>query len=69
MDREFFRSTVLPPLAAVKLSAIVEACGVTKGSASTWRAGKRTPHPSHWLALAELAGLLGTAGQSATSAD
>jgi CRISPR associated protein Cas1 len=63
MDPEYYRSMVLPALATVKLSAIVEACGVSRGSASTWRAGKRSPHPSHWPALAELAGLR-TAGQS-----
>ena len=57
MDPDFFRSTVLPTLATVKLSAIVEACGVAKGSASNWRTGKRTPHPSHWPALAELTGI------------
>jgi hypothetical protein len=45
MDPEFFRSMVLPALATVKLSAIVEVCGVAKGTASDWRAGKRTPHP------------------------
>ncbi len=66
MDSEFFRSMVLPALATVKLSAIVEACGVAKGTASSWRAGKRTPHPSHWSALAELTGLR-TAGQSVTT--
>jgi hypothetical protein len=63
MNPEFFRSMVLPALATVKLSAIVEACGMAKGTASDWRRGKRTPHPSHWPALAELAGL-GTGGQS-----
>jgi hypothetical protein len=57
---------VLPALATVKLSAIVETCGVAKGTASDWRAGKRTPHRSHWPALADLAGL-GTAGQSVTT--
>ena len=66
VDPEFFRSMILPALATVKLSAIVEACGVSKGTASYWRSGKWTPHPSRWPALAELAGL-GTAGQSVTT--
>jgi hypothetical protein len=66
MDPEFFRSMVLPALATIKLSAIVEARGVAKGTASNWRAGKRTPHPSHWSELAELTGLR-TAGQSVTT--
>jgi CRISPR-associated protein Cas1 len=55
LDPELFRSMVLPALATVKLSAIVEACGVAKGTASNWRTGKSTPHPSHWSKLAELA--------------
>jgi hypothetical protein len=66
MDPEFFRSMVLPALATVRLSAIVEACGVAKGTGSSWRTAKRTPHPSHWSALAELTGLR-TAGQSETT--
>jgi CRISPR-associated endonuclease Cas1 len=55
MDPADFRSAVLPALATIKLSAIVAACGVSKGTASYWRSGKWTPHPSHWLKLAELA--------------
>jgi hypothetical protein len=66
LQPEVFRSMVLPALATVKLSAIVESCGVAKGTASNWRAGKQTPHPSHWSALAELTGLR-TAGQSVTT--
>jgi hypothetical protein len=54
MDPEGFRSTILPGLATVKLSAIIQACGVSKGTASYWRSGKWTPHPSHWSKLAEL---------------
>jgi len=57
MDPERFRSVILPGIATVKLSAIVEACGVSKGTASYWRSGKWTPHPSHWSKLAELAGV------------
>lgn len=49
-----FDATVLPALATVKLSAIVDVCGVTKSTASNWRTGKVRPHPSHWSALAEL---------------
>ena len=52
MDPEFFRSMVLPALATVKLSAIVEACGVAKGTASNWRAGSgplTRPTGRRWL--------------------
>jgi CRISPR-associated endonuclease Cas1 len=56
-DPQRFAATIRPALAAVKLSAIVAACGVTKSTASSWRTGKTTPHVSHWPALAELAGV------------
>ena len=44
-------------LATVTLSAIVAACGVSKGTASAWRAGRYVPPLRHWEALAELAGV------------
>jgi hypothetical protein len=55
MDPERFETTVLPALASVKLAAIVEACGVSKSTASSWRTGKVRPHPMHWQNLSELA--------------
>ncbi len=42
-------------LAAVKLSAIMEACGVSKATASAWRAGRYVPPVRHWKALGGLA--------------
>jgi hypothetical protein len=53
-DPELFRREILPGLRAVKLSAIVEAAGISKGYASQVRAGKYTPHVSTWQALAAL---------------
>jgi hypothetical protein len=44
-------------MAGVKLSAIVEAIGMSKDYASQIRAGKWTPHVSTWPALARLAGV------------
>ncbi len=44
-------------LATVKLSAIVEACGVSKATASAWRAGRYVPPFRHWKGLAGLAGI------------
>ncbi len=55
-DPEFFAREVLPGLAGVKLSEIVEATGLSKSYASTVRAGKWRPHVSTWAALAELVG-------------
>jgi hypothetical protein len=53
-DPEMFRRDILPNLHGVKLSAIVEATGLSKGYASTVRSGKWTPHVSTWRAFAEL---------------
>lgn len=53
-DPELFRREILPVLKSVKLSAIVEAAGISKGYASQVRAGKFTPHVSTWNALAKL---------------
>ncbi|MGH9110023.1 MAG: CRISPR-associated endonuclease Cas1 [Acidimicrobiales bacterium] len=41
-------------LATVKLSAIVAACGVSKATASSWRAGRYVPPVRHWDALTQL---------------
>ena len=56
-DPEMFRQEILPKLATVKLREIVEATGLSKGYASTIRAGKFTPHVSTWSALGELVGV------------
>ena len=61
-DPEWFRSDVLPRLATVKLSEIVEAAGCSKASASDIRRGKWTPHVSIWSALADLSSLAGSVG-------
>jgi hypothetical protein len=53
-DPELFRREMLPRLAAVKLSGIIEAPGCSKAYASDIRRGKWTPHVSTWAALAEL---------------
>jgi hypothetical protein len=48
-DPDYFSKKIFPGLQGVKLSAIVEACGVSKGTAWDWRAGRWRPHPSHWM--------------------
>ncbi len=67
-DPEMFRRDILPRLATVKLSEIVEAIGCSKASASDVRRGKRTPHVSTWPALAELEGVKLTARPADTDA-
>jgi len=59
-DPEMFRRDVLPRLATVKLSEIMDATGMSKGFASQVRAGKFQPHVSTWQALGGLVGF-GTA--------
>jgi hypothetical protein len=46
-----FRRDILPRLAGVKLSEIVEAAGCSKAYASDIRRGKWTLHVSTWRAL------------------
>ena len=46
-------------LATFPLPAIVAACGVSKATASAWRAGRYVPPLRHWETLAELAGMPG----------
>jgi hypothetical protein len=48
---------VLPKLAGMKLTQIMEAAGCSKGHASVIRSGKSTAHVSTWPALAVLAGV------------
>ncbi len=47
---------VLPALQAVSIRQLVAATGLSSSACSRVRAGKITPHPRHWAALAELAG-------------
>jgi hypothetical protein len=50
-DPERFAQEILPGLAGVKLSEIVEVTGLSKSYASTVRAGKWTPHVSYLIAV------------------
>jgi hypothetical protein len=56
-EPDYFETTILPGLATVKLSTMVDATGLSKGFCSRVRAGKFAPHVSHWPALAALAGV------------
>jgi hypothetical protein len=55
-DLAWFDREVQPWLRTMRLSQIMEACGVAKGTASDWRTGRWRPHPSHWAKLAEAVG-------------
>lgn len=54
---EWVAEALRPALAGVTLRRVVDACHVTKSTASSWRNGHTTPHPMHWRILAELAGV------------
>jgi transcriptional regulator with XRE-family HTH domain len=56
LDRADFFATITPRLKELPLRQIMQAAGVTKATASGYRNGKSVPHPSYWLALAELVG-------------
>jgi len=49
---------VLPRLSQVTVRQLQDATGLSSSGCSMIRSGKRTPHPRHWAALAELASSL-----------
>jgi hypothetical protein len=56
LNEECYVRKIQPRLKAVKVREISEALKVTQPYAALIRAGRRQPHPRHWLALAKLAG-------------
>jgi len=53
-DPEKFRQSILPGLQGVSLSKIMQACDVSKSTASVIRSGKLVPAVRHWSRLAAL---------------
>jgi hypothetical protein len=56
LDQSFFEEQILPRLRAVAASRIISAVEVSEPYALAIRAGRRRPHPRHWLRLASLTG-------------
>ncbi|MHB8486652.1 MAG: CRISPR-associated endonuclease Cas1 [Candidatus Acidiferrales bacterium] len=54
LTEEVYHEKIQPKLATVTVSAIASALGVSKPYATDIRAGKRVPHPRHWLTLVKL---------------
>jgi CRISPR-associated endonuclease Cas1 len=54
---ETYTRNIQPRLGTVTIPAISAALGVSEPYAADIRAGRRRPHPRHWQALAELAGV------------
>jgi len=57
LTREAYVNQIQPALASVAKSQIRLALGVSEPYSSDIQAGKRVPHPRHWQALADLAGI------------
>jgi hypothetical protein len=54
LNEEAYRTKIQPALAGIAVPAIATALGVSQPYATDIRAGKRTPHPRHWLMLARI---------------
>jgi CRISPR-associated endonuclease Cas1 len=59
LDENAYAKQIQPHLGDVTISTIALTLGVSLPYASGIRAGKRRPHPRHWLSLAKLAGIPG----------
>lgn len=57
ISEDLLHHDVLPALRAVSVRQLVAATGLSSSACSRLRAGKMTPHPRHWEALAALAGM------------
>jgi CRISPR-associated endonuclease Cas1 len=56
-DPEIFRRDILPELRRTRIAELVAATGLSEHYCSLIRLGKKTPHPRHWQALREAAGI------------
>ncbi|HWY59398.1 MAG TPA: CRISPR-associated endonuclease Cas1 [Terriglobales bacterium] len=59
LNEQTYTKRIQPLLAGVANPVIMSALGVSVTYAVAIRAGRRRPHPRHWRALAELAGVSG----------
>ncbi len=55
LNEECYVQKIQPQLRAIKVREIAQALKVSKPYAAFIRAGRRRPHPRHWLALAKMA--------------
>jgi len=54
LNEEIYREKIQPRLVGLTVPSISSALGVSEPYAAAIRAGKRMPHPRHWLSLARL---------------
>jgi len=57
LTEQFYAAEIQPRLQYVTLSTLSAALSVSRTYASNVRAGRRQPHPRHWLTLAGLVGI------------
>ena len=57
LNEDMYRAKIQPRLALITISTLASTLGVSESYAANIRAGRHHPHPRHWLALAELAGV------------
>src|ERR1700675_122651 len=57
LNQDTYLAKIQPRLAGVTISALASALEVSESYAADIRAGRRRPHPRHWQALADLAGI------------
>jgi CRISPR-associated endonuclease Cas1 len=57
LTEQFYAAEIQPRLTLLSVSAVASALGVSRPFASNVRAGRRCPHPRHWLRLAQLVGV------------
>jgi hypothetical protein len=56
LTEQFYSEQIQPKLGSVEVKTIAAALGISITYASYIRAGRRRPHPRHWLALAQMVG-------------
>jgi CRISPR-associated endonuclease Cas1 len=59
LTEQFYAADIQPRLQYITLSTLSAALCVSRTYASNMRAGRRRPHPRHWLTLARLVGVDG----------
>jgi hypothetical protein len=57
LTQESYRETVFPRLAGITVPTLARTLSVSEPYAAKVRKGQFIPHPMHWLALAQLAGV------------
>jgi hypothetical protein len=63
LTEQAYRERIQPRLERFTVPTIMQMLGISQPYATDIRAGRRCPHPRHWLALARLVGVLPDQGR------